>query len=170
MSDSPLAIAAEIALGLRPDTSATTPELAAAVRFWEEQFLVLNAADDPVAPSDGLWDAISQRIDEADSAPGTRSVPDADGVWEQIGPGITRKVVHVDQVQGAQCYFVRMDRGAVLPTHAHHLDEHCVVLKGTLRVGEGEFGPGTYHFAQAGMDHVTLEAVEAAEFFVFGAL
>lgn len=169
MSNEKVIKAAEVALGLRADDSRDDAELAALVQFWEEQLAALNGTD-VLSPPDDLWDRIDARIDMGDSAPGTRSVTAAEGIWERLAPGIERKVVHVNRNEGSQCFFVRMKQGAVLPSHAHHLDEHCVVLTGRLRVGTGEFGPGTYHFAKSQSDHVEIVAIEAVEFFIYGAL
>lgn len=159
--------AARIVLGLaapgRPDAA-----LDDAIRFWESRLGALDTGD--TAPPPDLWDRIEARIDHADKAPGTRTIAADEGVWEDAAPGIRRKIVHVDRRAGTQSYFVRMEKGAVMPTHAHGADEHCIVLSGRLRVGGATFGPGTYHFAQSGVDHVELIAVEPAEFFIHGGL
>lgn len=135
----------------------------------EEALLQLH---DPAAasPAPDLWSRIETDIGRQEAAPGTRTITHDEGVWEELAPGIERKLVHVDRAAGTQAYFVRMASGAILPGHEHGADEHCVVLEGTLEIGGDVFGRGTYHFVQDGMPHEPIVARSDAFFFIHGAL
>jgi anti-sigma-K factor RskA len=71
------------------------PGLAAAVRYWDERLAALAAAIPPQAPSDGLLDAISSRL-EAGASPNAGNVVDigevirlrrSRAVWRSIAAG-----------------------------------------------------------------------------------
>lgn len=65
------------------------------------------------------------------------------GMWRKLLPGIDRKVLH--EQDGVMSYLLRFAPGAVLPAHRHPIDEECVVLEGTIRIGTLVLGPGGYH-------------------------
>lgn len=134
----------------------------------EPRLLPLRGAG--VEPSPGLWDRISAGISADAAAPGTVTIPNDAGIWEPLAEGIVRKVVHVDRGGGRLGYFVRMRAGAVLPHHAHDIDEHCVVLAGELEVAGSVFGAGSYHLARAGSDHAPIRARSDAMFFIYGGM
>lgn len=148
---------------------ATEPDFAARAADWTTW---LDALDAPVekAPSEALWQKIEHAIDDTRSAPGTRTLRSDDGVWEALGRGIERRLLHVDRAAGTQSYYVRMREGAVLPLHAHSGTEQCIVLKGRLRIGEAEFDQGDFHLGFEGENHGPITAVTEALFFIHGAL
>ena len=65
---------------------------------------------------------------------------------------IDRKVLH--EQDGVMSYLLRFAPGAVLPAHRHPVDEECVVLEGTIRIGALKLGPGGYH-------HVPKDVLDA---------
>ena len=71
------------------------------------------------------------------------TLPAHEGAWHRLLPGIERKVLH--EQDGVMSYLLRFAPGAVLPAHRHPIDEECVVLEGTLRIGSLVLGPGGYH-------------------------
>ncbi|MDJ0626676.1 MAG: cupin domain-containing protein [Rhodobacter sp.] len=148
---------------------ADDPGFAALAAHWAERF---DAADpvEPQAPSAGLWDRISDRVDDAISAPETHTHRRDAGIWEPLGPGIERKVVHTDRAAGTLSYFVRMQGGATLPIHTHEMDEQCILLEGRLRIGDLVFEPGDFQLAHAGGKHVPIHAQTDCLFFIHGAL
>lgn len=167
--------AAEYVLGLfdADERELADEDFRAEVSFWEAAFAPLEQAttyETLPPPGDALWGKIESRLDELEHAPGTRTITPEAGVWEKIGEGIERKVLHVDRVQLAEVVMVRMRRGAVLPEHEHAGDEHCVVVSGELRVGGKTFGAGAYHFAEQGINHNPIVAEQDAVFFIYGAL
>jgi len=103
----------------------------------------------------------AQRVDTEDAAASARGRPRAmqrigqdsvkhhlaldanEGSWHKLLPGIDRKVLHEEA--GVMSYLLRFAPGAVLPAHRHPVDEECVVLQGTIRIGTLVLGPGGYH-------------------------
>ncbi len=167
--------AAEYVLGLFDASEAELGDNAflAEVAFWEAALAPLEHASRNevlVTPGEGVWGKIANRLDELESAPGTRTITLDAGVWETIGAGIERKVLHVNRIEKAEVIMVRMEKGSVLPEHEHAGDEHCVVLSGQLRVGGKTFGAGAYHFAEQGINHNPIIAETDAVFFIYGAL
>ena len=57
-----------------------------------------------------------------------------------------------------QSFLLRLEPGASLPAHHHHQDEDCVVLQGSVRLGDIEAGTGTFHLALDGSDHGVVSA------------
>ena len=57
----------------------------------------------------------------------------------------------------------------MVPAHDHPGDEHCVVLEGTLRIGEARFGAGSFQFAAGNHPHPPVTAETAALLFIRGA-
>lgn len=134
------------------------------VQAWADRFTPLDADDGAHVP-DRLWQAIAQQID---TAPGIRTVDREEGIWEELGDGLRRKIVHTDAASGRISYFLALDKGASLPAHDHPGDEHCVVLEGSLRIGPRVFGAGAYQFAASGLPHPVVTAETTALVFIYG--
>jgi anti-sigma factor ChrR (cupin superfamily) len=85
---------------------------------------------------------VMQRI-AADSVRHHVFVPGGPEGWRPFMRGIERKVLH--EQDGVMSYLLKFAAGAVLPAHRHPMDEECVVLEGTLRIGPVLLGPGSFH-------------------------
>ena len=83
-----------------------------------------------------------RRIADDSIARHTAIPAEADG-WHRFLPGIRRKVLH--EAHGVMSYLLRFEPGAVLPAHRHPVDEECVVIEGSLRIGPLQLGPGGFH-------------------------
>jgi quercetin dioxygenase-like cupin family protein len=157
---------AEYLLGLNDrDDLAIDPDFEAEVANWAARLSPLDDGQDRALP-DALWSGIEARLAEAEAAPGIRTIqPDA-GVWEPIAAGVERKIVHQDQSRRTMSYFLRLNAGAILPEHEHPGDEHCVVLEGTLQIGDSVFSAGSYQFVAQGMPHPAITAQSPALVFI----
>lgn len=95
---------------------------------------------------------------------------DADeGDWQDFTDGVRIKVLH--ERDGELSYLLRLAPGATIPAHRHPLDEECVVLEGTLRVGTHlEVGPGGWHLAPRGALHATIGTATGALIYLRGAI
>lgn len=92
-----------------------------------------------------------------------------EGDWQPFIAGVKLKVLH--ERDGVLSYLLRLEPGASLPPHRHPLDEECVVLDGTLRIGtHTEIGPGGYHVAHRGALHATINSPGGATIFLRGAV
>ncbi|HZR03598.1 MAG TPA: cupin domain-containing protein [Burkholderiales bacterium] len=86
------------------------------------------------------------------------------GTWKTIMPGIHVKPLHADET--GRSFLLRLDPGAVLPSHAHDGDEECMVIAGELYLGDFRVGPGDYHLAQHGSHHGDIHAPHGALVFL----
>ncbi|MEE9453617.1 MAG: cupin domain-containing protein [Paracoccaceae bacterium] len=155
---------AEYLLGLS-DREDKAPDFEAEIADWAAWLSPLDDEPESALP-DTLWSGIEARLTEAGVTPGIRTIqPDA-GVWECITPGVERKIVHQDPSRRTLSYFLRLRTGAVLPEHDHPGDEHCVVLTGTLQIGDTVFAAGSYQFAAQGMPHPIVTAQSPALVFI----
>jgi anti-sigma factor ChrR (cupin superfamily) len=85
---------------------------------------------------------LMQRI-AADSTPHHVVITSTQGSWHQFLPGIQRKVLA--EHDGVMSYLLKFEPGAVLPAHRHPVDEECVVIEGTLKIGNMLLPPGSFH-------------------------
>ncbi len=83
------------------------------------------------------------------------TVRTSDGTWLAIAPGVAVK--HLQDDGTMQSFLLRLDAGARLPAHDHPIcDEHCIVVEGSVRLGDVEVSRGDYHVAYAGSSHGEL--------------
>lgn len=93
------------------------------------------------------------------------TVRTTDGEWLTIAPGIAVK--HLQDDGTMQSFLLRLDAGARLPAHDHpHCDEHCIVVEGTVRLGDISVSRGDYHVAYAGSRHGDLTSDTGAVLFL----
>lgn len=105
----------------------------------------------------------------ADSDDSHLTIEADEGTWQPFAPGVQIKVLN--EREGVLSYLLRLQPGASLPAHRHPLDEECIVLEGTLRVGTGiEIGAGGYHLAHQGALHATVSTRTGATVFLRGAV
>lgn len=77
------------------------------------------------------------------------------GLWESVAPGVERKLLW-ESGDACSC-LVRLAAGTTLPPHDHALDEECVVLEGSLRIGSDlVLRPGDFHVGIKGIAHGTV--------------
>jgi hypothetical protein len=119
-----------------PRDGALDPDIAAA----------LAAAQRPAEADDAALARVRGRLMKriaADSVQHHHTVLADAGRWHALLPGIERKVLF--EAGGVMSYLLRFAPGAVLPAHRHPVDEECVVLEGTLRIGALVLPAGSYH-------------------------
>lgn len=171
-------LAAEFALGALARDAHTRaarrterdPEFRERVERWQGLLAGLEPAGAEATPSASVWTRIEAAVDDLEGAPGTRTVRREQGAWEQLGPGIEKKLLNVDPESGAQSYLMRLAPGARLPPHDHETAEECLVVEGELCIGDRCIGPGEYHLAPAGVHHAVVASKVGAVFFIRGAL
>ncbi len=109
---------------------------------------------------------VLQRIAD-DQRPSLRTVQPQDGTWRAAGPGLSIKALY--RMGSTLSYLLRMDPGAILPAHRHPQDEECVVLAGSVCIGELALGPGAFHMAGQGSLHAPIISPDGATLFLRGA-
>jgi quercetin dioxygenase-like cupin family protein len=110
----------------------------------------ITAAQRPEAEDAAAIARVRSRVMQAiaqDSVRHHTALDAAQGAWHRFLPGIDRKVLH--EQAGIMSYLLRFAPGAVLPAHRHPVDEECVVLEGTIRIGSLQLGPGAFHHVPA---------------------
>jgi len=88
----------------------------------------------------------------------------ADGNWMPLTPNIAYKMLDDDGAM--QAFLLKFDPGARLPAHDHHGDEMCVVLEGSVRLGDVEVSAGDYHMALSSSHHGDLVSDSGAVLFI----
>lgn len=90
-----------------------------------------------------------------------------EGQWQPFGAGLSIKVLH--EAGGIMSYLVRLAPGASLPPHRHPVDEECVVLEGSLRIGELDVAAGGFHLGRQDVLHMPIVSEHGALIFLRGA-
>lgn len=60
----------------------------------------------------------------------------------------------------------RLAPGGVLPPHGHTGEEECIVLSGSVNLGDQVVHEGDFHLAGAGTDHTLITTSTGALLFV----
>jgi quercetin dioxygenase-like cupin family protein len=109
----------------------------------------------PRAGDDELLDRVRERVMTAVASKTValhRTIRAEAGVWETVATGVERKLLW-ETADAVSC-LMRLAPGAVVAGHPHRLDEECVVLEGSLRIGRDlMLRPGDFHVGVKGVDH-----------------
>lgn len=106
---------------------------------------------------------------QAEPRHGLATVRREEGPWETIGPGVTRKLLWVSG--NSQSALVRLEAGASVPGHGHQHDEECVVLEGSLCIGDDVvLHAGDFHVGARGSRHAPAMSPGGALVYLRGAL
>lgn len=90
------------------------------------------------------------------------------GVWEPVGTGVERKLLW--ETSDAVSCLIRLAAGAVVAGHSHLMDEECVVLEGSLRIGRDLLlRVGDFHVGVRGVDHDVASTETGAVVYLRGA-
>jgi len=81
-------------------------------------------------------------------------------------PGVTMRIVHLDQTRRQFSAFLKLAPGAQFPTHHHDGPEECVVLQGELIVGRVRMRAGDYQRSDADSEHDVQRSETGAMAFV----
>ena len=119
--------------------------------FTSDILAALLGALTPVAPPDSA--AIKSRIlgrVEAEGA-GVTVVRAEQGEWTAFAPGVDVKILFDDG--RTRTWLARLEREARLPGHDHPADEECLMLEGSVYMGDILMSAGDYQIARAGTRH-----------------
>ena len=89
------------------------------------------------------------------------------GSWRPFLPGIAIKVLH--ERAGVMSYLLRMQPGSVIPSHKHPHEEECVVLEGSVMMGDLVVGAGGFVLERADTLHPPLRTINGATIYLRGA-
>lgn len=97
-----------------------------------------------------------------------RTVPAGEQDWQPFAPGVRIKVLN--EAAGIMSYLLRFEPGATLPAHRHPVDEECVVLEGSIDIGNRlHVSAGGFHLAWRDMLHAPIHSAGGATIFLRGA-
>lgn len=126
----------------------------------------------PQQPGDAaLLARVKDRVMAAVSQQGGalhRTVRAEAGQWERIGEGVERKFLW-ESGDALSC-LMRLAPGAMVAGHMHAIDEECVVLEGSLRIGsELVLRTGDFHVGVKGVAHADASTETGALVYLRGA-
>jgi len=84
--------------------------------------------------------------------------------WVEMLPKAHARLLFTDGE--AESYMIRLEPGASVPAHDHPADEECLVLEGTLCLGDVCLKAGDFHVARPGMRHGDLRTDTGALLFI----
>jgi quercetin dioxygenase-like cupin family protein len=136
---------------------ASNPTLSKAIGEWENRFGVLAAEVPAVIPPKGLWDKIDAALNALPD-PRVKQVRRDDGVWIELLPGVTLKLLSNNAEDGTDTFLLKLAPGACVPPHQHPHTEECFVVDGVMEIGAARFGAGDYVAYPAGVPHTEMRS------------
>lgn len=117
----------------------------------ESRLLEAFSAGGTPTPSPGMRARVMERaaqdVRNQEAIVTTRSHED----WTPFAPGVEAKVLNDDGK--FQTWLARMSAGATLPAHHHDGDEECMVVEGSVLLGDVLLQTGDYQVARKGTSH-----------------
>jgi anti-sigma factor ChrR (cupin superfamily) len=101
-------------------------------------FVALALSLEPIAPSANLRTRV---LDQLKPRP-KHLVLREEGEFLPVLKGIAVKRLRMDETSETSLW--KLDPGATIPAHTHHLDEECLVLSGTIEYAGRSLGTGDY--------------------------
>ena len=101
---------------------------------------------------------IFNRLKDAPPPEGTATIRAGEGGWIEVMPLVEMKLLRRDPVNNNQTALWRLKPGAIVPCHAHRLEEECWVVEGEIKIGDHYVRQGDMHIAQPGYDHPPIES------------
>lgn len=149
-------LAALQSIGLADEVVLRLPaSLTAAYR--EAVAAAITAYVQPTAPPPSLRARLLERVANFEKLKPAAEVRTYDEGWRASGiPGIDLKLLFKDQATGRTTTLVRMAPGASYPSHFHHDDEQCLVLKGDVRWADQVFHEGDFVVTRKDSTHPRL--------------
>jgi quercetin dioxygenase-like cupin family protein len=130
--------------------------------------LAANQAIEPIQPAVAarIKHRVLERIARAETS--HKTLHAADDTWQRFIHGVDIKVLH--EADGIMSYLLRLAPGAVLAPHRHPADEECVVLDGSVRIGDDlVVRAGGFHLAHKNTLHAVITSEQGATIFLRGA-
>ncbi len=79
------------------------------------------------------------------------------GKWRSTPyAGVSAKLLFLDKVSGLATSLLKIEPGAVFPSHHHTAEEQCYVIEGDIRLGELHLHKGDFTTATPGTTHGQL--------------
>ena len=130
--------------------------------------LAAHQVAEPMSPAIAarIKHRVLDRIARAET--GHKTLHSADDTWQAFKQGVEIKVLH--EFEGVMSYLLRLAPGAVVDAHRHPIDEECVVLEGTVRIGDDLLvHAGAFHMAHRNTLHAPITSERGATLYLRGA-
>ncbi len=130
--------------------------------------LAAHQVAEPVSPAVAarIKHRVLDRIARAE--PGHTTLHADDNSWQVFKQGVDIKVLH--EADGVMSYLLRLAPGAVVDAHRHPVDEECVVMEGTVRIGNDlVVQAGGFHLAHKNTLHAPITSELGATMYLRGA-
>ncbi|HYZ85646.1 MAG TPA: cupin domain-containing protein [Bryobacteraceae bacterium] len=111
---------------------------------------------DPVSPPDSVRERLLREISKPlqEPLPGIFVVKPDRIDWRQTRfPGVSVKRLYVNEATQYMTTLLKIEPGAQYPSHIHKDVEQCLVLEGTVRIGNIRIGQGDFEYALANTTH-----------------
>lgn len=111
---------------------------------------------DVLRPPESMWERLERRISaEAHAEPASSATqPWPEPEWDEVGPGISVKLLATDAERDRVSMLVRLAPGVDYPPHTHAGTEELHLLSGELWINDHKLRPGDYSRAEPGtIDH-----------------
>ena len=136
------------------------------VAEWQA-FVALIADAPPTQPKPQLWRQIEDAVHrEIDSDASMWTIRDGTGEWITVLPGVEKQTLFVDHNTNTESFYLRLAPGSNVPAHEHETAEECLMLSGSMEIGDLRLESGDYHVAAAGTQHEPIVSREGAVVFV----
>jgi quercetin dioxygenase-like cupin family protein len=149
------------------DVASTNADVAVQRRDLEAVIEGLLDFAPAIAPPAHVKEAL---LNEVGRSPKIHVRPAQSARWEDVGGGLSRRILGIDRDRGTVTALLRMVPGGRLAEHHHQGVEEVLVISGDLQMAGQVYGPGDYFFAEAGSDHGELTTVTGCECLVLSAL
>lgn len=144
-------------------------ELEKLIEGWDQRLAPLAGALENQVPRPEVWQNIKKRMGKENTSlpKGIEAVYRDDGHWRPVNDKVDVKSLFIDAEQGSESYLLRFQPEGIIDQH-HHGDwnDECIVMEGTVIVGETRFGPGDFHVATRGAVHPRLYSPTGGILFV----
>jgi predicted ChrR family anti-sigma factor len=138
---------------------------AAEIRLLREAAAVLPYALADVNPHPRVRQRVladlpaSGKIAPEQPLPGVFVVRKPDQRWKKLPfPGVEAKTLYVDRETGSVTSLLKLEAGAAYPAHHHAAVEQCLVLEGSVRIGQVFLEQGDFEFANADTEHAIVQS------------
>ncbi len=147
------------------------PGVRAAIEEWESRLADLETDMSAIAPPADLWQRVEHRIDGLPPERiKSRTIRASQGEWVQRSAGVEKKTLFIDHEARTETYLLRLEPGAVLPTHTHDKVEECLVVEGDVAHGDLKLTAGDYHVVGPGQVHNVVRSQNGAVLYIRGQL
>ncbi len=135
----------------------------------------LTAAHADAPPAEPVPPALAARLKHrlferiADAERRHVTVQASEDTWQPFHGGVDIKVLH-ESPDGIMSYLLRLAPGAKMAPHRHPVDEDCVVLQGSVRIGADLLVlAGGFHLALKDTLHASISSDDGAVIYLRGA-